>query len=239
MKRRILISGGSRGIGAALVKKFALSGDTVSFIYKSSHDAARVLSSATGATAICADLASPNGCRDAVSRAAELMGGIDILINNAGISRFNLFTEISDGEWEEMISVNLSAPFYCTREAARLMIHNKSGKIINISSMWGITGASCEVHYSAAKAGLIGMTKALAKEMGPSGITVNCICPGVIETDMNAHLSDSDISALCDETPLCRIGKPEEVADLAYFLASDSADFMTGQIISCDGGFAI
>ncbi|MEE0969204.1 MAG: 3-oxoacyl-ACP reductase FabG [Clostridia bacterium] len=239
MNKKILITGGSRGIGAALVKKFASEGDSVAFVYRSRHDEAEKMKSDCGAYPICRDLSSPDECIAAVNEAIEVLGGIDVLINNAGISGFSLFTEITAEEWENMLSVDLSAPFFCARETAKHMISKKSGRIINISSMWGVVGASCEVHYSAAKAGLIGMTKALAKELGPSGITVNCVCPGVIETEMNSRLSTADINSLCDDTPLCRIGQPSEVAELVFFLASDKAEFITGQIISCDGGFAV
>ena len=239
MNKKIIITGGTRGIGAAMVKKFASDGDAVAFIYKNSHKEAKKLTEELGAIGVCADIADAAECKRAALEAIEALGGIDILINNAGISGFGLFTDICDKDYEKMISVNLSAPFYFSRECAKEMIRKKYGRIINISSMWGITGASCEVHYSASKAGLIGMTKAMAKELGPSMVTVNCICPGVIETDMNSHLSHKDIKALADETPLCRIGQPEEIAELAFFLASDKASFITGQIISADGGFAI
>ena len=239
MKKNVLITGGTRGIGAATVKKFASEGAKVAFIYKSSHAEAEKLSKEFGAIGICADISDAAQCKKAALDAITALGGIDILINNAGISGFGLFTDISNEDFEKMIAVNLSAPFYFARECAKEMIKQKYGRIINISSMWGITGASCEVHYSAAKAGLIGMTKAMAKELGPSFVNVNCICPGVIETDMNSHLSPDDIKALEDETPLCRIGQPDEVAELAFFLASDNASFITGQIISADGGFAI
>ena len=239
MSKKILITGGTRGIGAALVKKFAKEGHKVAFIYKSSHEEAKNLTYELGVIGICADISDADQCKRASLEAIEALGGVDVLINNAGISGFGLFTEISDEDYEKMIAVNLSAPFYFSRECAREMIKKKYGRIINISSMWGITGASCEVPYSASKAGLIGMTKAMAKELGPSMVTVNCICPGVIETDMNSHLSGDDINALADATPLCRIGQPHEVAELAFFLASDKASFITGQIISADGGFAI
>lgn len=239
MNRNVLVTGGSRGIGKACVRKFALSGDRVAFVYRTSEAEAAKISSETASFAIRADLSLPSEAREAVAKATELLGGIDILINNAGIAQFSLFTEISDEDWSKMISTDLGAAFTCSREAAKQMINKKYGRIINISSMWGITGASCEVHYSAAKAGLVGMTKALAKELGLSGITVNCIAPGVIDTDMNSRLSPEDISALCDETPLCRIGKPEEVAALAAFLASDDAAFITGQTIAVDGGFSV
>ncbi len=237
--KNILITGGSRGIGAAIVRKFASNGYNVAFIYKNRHTEAENISRETGAFAICADVSNPSECAGAVREATEKMGGIDILINNAGIAQFKIFTDISNEDFEKMISVNLSSVFYCTRECSVGMIRQKYGRIINISSMWGITGASCEVHYSAAKAGVIGMTKALAKELGPSGITVNCICPGVIETEMNASLNEEALAALADETPLCRLGTPRDVAELAFYLASDSASFITGQIISADGGFAV
>ncbi|MBE6538321.1 MAG: SDR family oxidoreductase [Ruminococcaceae bacterium] len=239
MDKKVLITGGSRGIGAACVRKFTECGDKVVFIYRSREEDAKKISEETGAFAIRADLSSPKECIEAVKKVAELMGGIDVLVNNAGIAQFSLFTDITEEDWNRMLAVNLSAPFYLSREAAKLMISEKSGRIINISSMWGITGASCEVHYSAAKAGLIGMTKALSKELGPSGITVNCIAPGVIETEMNAHLKDEDIDALKEATPLCRLGTPDDVASLALYLASDVASFITGQIIAADGGFAV
>lgn len=239
MNRKILITGGSRGIGRACVKRFSEDGDKVVFIYRSSEDEARKVSEETGAFAVRADLSDAREASDAVKRAAELMGGIDVLVANAGIAQFSLFTDISDDDWRKMTDTNLSSVFYCAREVSKLMIHEKSGKIVTISSMWGLVGASCEVHYSAAKAGVIGMTKALAKELGPSGINVNCVCPGVIDTDMNAHLSAEDLNALCDETPLCRIGKPEEAADAVFFLASENASFITGQVLSVDGGFAV
>ena len=236
---RILVSGGSRGIGRACVEAFCKNGDSVAFIYKSNHEAARSVADTFGAMAICADISTSDDANRAVGEAIAALGGIDVLINNAGISQIKLFTDITDSDWDSMIGTNLSSAFYLTRAALPFMISQKSGKIINIGSMWGKVGASCEVHYSASKAGLRGMTLALAKEVGLSGITVNMIEPGVIATDMNSSLSDEILSELKEETPLGRIGTPSDVAALALFLASEGASFITGQIIGVDGGFAI
>lgn len=235
----VLITGGSRGIGRSLVTEFSKRGDRVAFIYRSSDGAARELSDKTGAYRIKADISIPKEAFSAVNDAEGALGNIDVLVNNAGIAEIRLFNDITDDAWRRMIDVNLSGAFYVTREASRGMISRKFGRIINIGSMWGKTGASCEVHYSASKAGLRGMTMALAKELGPSGITVNCIEPGVIETEMNACLDGETVKALTEETPMCRLGRPEDVSALALFLASESAGFITGQVIGVDGGFAV
>lgn len=236
---KILITGGSRGIGKALVERFSTPENQVAFIYRSSHEAAKELSERYGAIAICADVSDPTEAKNAAAKALEALGGIDVLINNAGISQIKLFSDITDEDWDKMIDTNLSSAFYLTRAILPAMISQKSGRIINIGSMWGKTGASCEVHYSASKAALRGMTMALAKEVGPSGITVNAIEPGVIMTDMCAGFDEQTLASLADETPLCRLGQPSDVSELAYFLASDKASFITGQIIGVDGGFAI
>ena len=236
---KVLISGGSRGIGRALVESFAKNGDSVAFIYKSRHDEANALSASTGAVAICADVSDASSANCAVEKAISTLGGIDILINNAGISQIKLFTDISDEDWSNMINTNLSSVFYLTRASLPYMISQKSGRIINIGSMWGKVGASCEVHYSASKSGLRGLTLALAKEVGPSGITVNMIEPGVIATEMNSVLSKETLDELCEQTPMCRIGSVDDVANAVLFLASEKASFITGQILGVDGGFAI
>lgn len=235
----ILITGGSRGIGRACVERFARDGHTVAFLYKSNNAAAEELSAATGALAIRADVSDADSVRKALAKVHQTLGEIDVLVNNAGIAEIKLFTDLTDEDWNRMISTNLSGAFFVTREVAKGMISQKRGRVINVGSMWGKVGASCEVHYSAAKAGLRGMTMALAKELGPSGITVNCVEPGVIDTEMNAMLDDSARAELCDATPLCRLGSADEVASLIVFLASDEAGFITGQCIGIDGGFAV
>jgi 3-oxoacyl-[acyl-carrier protein] reductase len=237
--KNILITGGSRGIGKAMVKAFSDKGYKVAFTYKSSLDDAESLSKETGALAIMADSAKENDVVKAVSTAANTLGGIDILINNAGISSFSLLQDLTLTEWNECMSVNLTSAFLYSREVIPYMLRSHEGRIINISSMWGLVGASCEVHYSAAKAGLIGFTKALAKELGPSGITVNAIAPGVIDTDMNSHLSGDDMKELSDETPVGRIGNAEEIAKAAIYLSSDDASFITGAVLNISGGLVI
>ena len=236
---KILITGGSRGIGAACVRAFAANGDSVAFLYHTQTEKAEALAKETGAFALQADLSDAVQAEACVARAVEALGGIDVLVNNAGIAQIKLFTDVTDDEWRRMLDTNLSSAFYVTRAAAKEMIRRQSGRIVNIGSMWGKVGASCEVHYSAAKAGLRGMTMALAKELGPSHITVNCVEPGVIETDMNAALDEQTKREIENETPLCRMGRPEEVANAVLFLASDRAAFITGQILGVDGGYAI
>ncbi|MBR5242167.1 MAG: 3-oxoacyl-ACP reductase FabG [Clostridia bacterium] len=237
--KNVLVTGGSRGIGRAIVKAFSEKGYNVAFTYKSSHEEALSLSKETGALSINADSASSEAVLSAVKKAEDRIGKIDILINNAAVSSTNLFTDISLDEWNEELNVNLTAAFLYTREVSRGMISRKWGRIINISSMWGVVGASCEVCYSTAKAALIGMTKALAKELGPSGITVNAIAPGLIDTDMNNHLTEEDKNELIDMTPVSRIGTPRDVSAATLFLAGDDASFITGEVLNLSGGFVI
>ena len=235
----ILIIGGSRGIGAACVRAFAAQNDRVAFFYCTSHEKAEELVKETGAIALCVDVADPQAVQRGVDDVIRTLGSIDVLVCNAGIAQIKLFTELTDADWKRMMNINLDGAFYASRAVAKNMIANQKGSIVFVGSMWGKTGASCEVHYSASKSALRGMTMALAKELGPSHVRVNCVEPGVIDTDMNASLDVATKDALCEETPLCRIGTSDEVANAILFLASDKASFITGQILGVDGGFAV
>ena len=235
----ILITGGSRGIGAEAVRQFTAAGHRVVFTYHRSETEADLLRQETGATPVRCDVKHHDSVRIAVDKAVSVLGCIDVLICNAAIADYGLITDLDISRWEEIISTDLSGVFYCIRYVLPAMISRKSGCIITTGSMWGEVGASCEAAYSAAKAGVIGLTKALAKEVGPSGIRVNCVSPGMIDTDMNASLSDDAVSMIVDETPLCRTGTPEDVAKAMMFLASDDASFITGQVVSVSGGLII
>ncbi len=239
MTKTVFITGGSRGIGACAVEEFSRRGYNVAFTYLNSKENAENLAKKTGACPILCDVSNSSDVNKAIELATSTFGKIDILINNAGIGEFALFTDITDEMWHKMLNTNLSSAFYASRAVLPQMISRKDGVIINISSMWGQVGASYEVHYSASKAGLIGLTKALAKEVGLSGIRVNCICPGVIDTDMNNALSDEDINLLKYDTPLHRIGQCEDVVKSLIFLCEDSSSFITGQILGVNGGFII
>ena len=237
--KTVLITGGSRGIGRAMVELFSERGYSVAFTYKNSDAQASALSEKTGALAIKADSSKEEEILRAVETVRNNLGAVEILINNAAVSAFSLFTDISLDDWREMFSINVDGAFLYTKAVLGDMIKNHFGRVVNVSSMWGVVGSSCEVCYSATKAALIGMTKALAKEVGPSGITVNCIAPGMIDTDMNASLSEEDVRAIADETPLMRIGTPREIAEAALFLAGDGASFITGQILGVNGGLVV
>lgn len=235
--RTVLITGGSRGIGAQAVRDFSAAGYRVAFLYRSSAEAAQALANETGAQAICCDVRDATSVAAAVAQAQRVLSHIDVLINNAGVAQQKLFTDITDEDWRNMLDTHLTGAFLLSRAVLPGMISRRHGRILNVGSIWGQVGASCEVHYSAAKAGLIGLTKALAKEVAPSGVTVNCVCPGVIETDMLSSFTQDDLAALCEETPVGRLGTPEDVARALLFLADEHASFVTGQVIGVNGGF--
>ncbi len=226
------------------MRLFAASGYKVAVHYNSDKAAADKLISelhGNGCEAVCvsADLRDEAQVNRMLAEIEAQLGEVDVLVNNAGVSQQKLFTDTTLADYEYVFGVNTLGTVNCSRAVLPCMIRRKSGRIINISSMWGVSGASCEVLYSASKAAVIGFTKALAKEVGPSSVTVNCIAPGVINTKMNKNLTDADMAVLSDETPLCRIGEPEEVAQAVVFLASDKASFITGQILGVDGGFIV
>lgn len=246
MKQSVLITGGSRGIGAAAVLAFASAGYNVAFTWNHHGSAAeqvlaRVQQIAPDRLflALQADAADANQVAIAVRRAEQELGGLQALVCNAGIAQQKLFTDTTDEDWRRIMSVDLDGAFYACRAALPGMIHRKYGRILLVSSMWGQTGGSCEVAYSAAKAGLIGLGKALAKEEGPSGITVNVVAPGVIDTDMMAGFSEEDRAVLAEDTPVGRLGTPEEIARTLVFLADEASGYITGQVIGQNGGLVI
>lgn len=238
-----LITGGSRGIGAACVRKYADEGFGVAFLYSASEHEAMELAEETGARAIRCDVSDSEQVRQAVAQAEAFfdqnLHGTDVLVCNAGISVEGLVQDLTDEEWEKLQGVNLTGALNTVRAAVPGMVSQKSGSIVLMSSMWGRSGASCEAAYSATKAALIGLGQGLAKELGPSGIRVNMVAPGVIDTDMNKGRSEEDWEEIMADTPLGRVGKPEEVAELVYFLTSDKAGFITGQTVGIDGGFIV
>lgn len=240
MKKTVVITGGSRGIGRATVEKFAQEGYNVAFCYEKNEQAARNITERfPDVLAIRADVSKETDVSAFFDKVINKWEKIDCAVACAGVSQISLFTDITEQQFDRVCGVNFKGTFLTLRYAARQMIKQKQGSIVTLSSMWGEVGGSCESVYSATKAAVIGLTKALAKELGPSGIRVNCVSPGVIDTDMNGNLSQSDISALCDQTPLCRIGNPGEVADLIYYLCGTNSSFITGQVISAGGGIVI
>lgn len=244
MKPTAVITGASGGIGQAMVRAFAAAGYRVfcgSFHHldEAQKLAGQLQEQGFAVEALKADLSSSKEAQAFAQEVQQRCGPIDALVNNAGVAQQKLFQDITDDDWRHMMGVNLDGVFYLTRAFLPAMIRQKAGRIINISSIWGVCGASCEVHYSASKAAVAGMTKALAKEVGPSGITVNCIAPGVIQTPMLACFSEEDLKELASQTPMGRLGTGDDVAQLALFLASGKAGFITGQVICADGGFAL
>ncbi|NLW89654.1 MAG: SDR family oxidoreductase [Clostridiaceae bacterium] len=243
-RRHVLITGASRGIGAETARLFASRGYAVTVLYrKNSYLADRVVSEIRGmgqeAVSFRADMRDYSAVKSVTAQAMLEFGAVDVLVSNAGISNFSVFQDVTPEAFQEMIDTHIMGLFNITHAVLPGMISRKTGSIVTVSSVWGITGASCEVAYSTAKAGVIGFSKALAKEVGPSGVRVNCVAPGLIDTDMNAKLSVKEIQSICDETPLGRIGCASEVAEAIYFLASDRSEFITGQVISPNGGLLI
>ena len=245
MNRSVLITGASGGIGVALCREFAKNGYDVAIHYNSSEESALNLKAElesqyrVKAVPIKADLRNSDDVKALAETALKEFGKIDVLVNNAGLAYLSLFQLADDSKVKELFDVNLMSAMSLTKELLPSMIRNQWGRIINISSMWGIAGASCEVHYSTTKSALIGFTKALAKEVGPSGITVNCIAPGYIDTKMNSSIDENSANEIVEATPVGRKGRPEDVSPLAVFLCDDKAEFITGQVISVDGGYGI
>ena len=229
----VVITGGSRGIGAAAVRAFRKRGDRVWFLYAKSREKAAALALATGAEAIECDVTDPK----AVTEAFAGFGDVDVLILNAGIAHQGLITDVGEEQWHRLFEVNVHGMYRCICAALPGMIRRQAGAIITVASMWGQVGASCEVCYSATKGAVIAMTKALAQELGPSNIRVNCVAPGMISTDMTANLTADDLRELHEATPLGRSGTPEDVAKAMVYLAD--ADFVTGQVLAVNGGFVI
>lgn len=231
--KHVLITGGSRGIGAAAVRAFCAAGYQVTFFYEKDQNSAEAISRETGAFAVCCDVSDST----AVNTSIGSLAPVDILINNAGIAHYGLISQISEAEWNRLFSVNVGGIYRCVKAVLPQMLQKQAGCILNLASMWGQVGASCEVAYSASKGAVIAMTKALAKELGPSGIRVNCVCPGVILTDMTRCVGEDTLAELAEETPLGRNGTPEDIASALLYLAQ--ADFITGQLLPVNGGFVI
>ena len=229
----VVITGGSRGIGAAAVELFAAQGHRVYFLYEKQHEAARAVAEKTGAAAICCDVAD----KAAVERAFAQIPDVDILICNAGIMDFGPMSTLTEQRWDRIFAVNVKGIYHCVNAAMPAFLRKQAGCVITVSSMWGQVGASCEAAYSATKGAVIALTKALAKELGPSGVRVNCVAPGVILTDMCAGLEPEILQGLAEEAPIGRNGMPGDVAQAMAYLAQ--ADFVTGQVLSVNGGFVI
>ena len=229
----VLITGGSRGIGAAAVAAFAGRGDRVFFLYEKNHEAARAVAERTGATAICCDVADGQAVRDAFARISD----VDILVCNAGISHTGLMSMVQEETWDRLFDVNVKGIYHCVNAAMPYFLRKQKGCVITVSSMWGQVGASCEAAYSATKGAVIALSKALAQELGPCGVRVNCVAPGVILTDMCAGVDPQILQEMGRENPVGRNGKPEDVAQAMIYLAD--AEFVTGQVLPVNGGYVI
>ena len=229
----VLITGGSRGIGAAAVRAFSARGDRAAFLYEKEDERAAAVAAETGALAIRCDVSD----EAAVNAAFAQLPGVDLLVNNAGIADYDLINVITPERWRRLFAVNVDGAFYCIRAALPHMLQQQSGCIINVSSMWGQVGASCEAAYSATKGAVLALSKALAQELGPSGIRVNAICPGVIQTDMCANVAPEVLESLREQTPIERLGRPEDIAQAMAYLVD--APFVTGQVLGVNGGFVI
>lgn len=239
MKKTALVTGGGRGIGAACVRRLTAEGVETAFCYRRNETAARALAEETGAWALPCDVSDREQVARLVDTVLEKFCHLDILLCNAGVAWQGLTQDMTTEKYRELMGTNLDGVFFACQEALKPMLRQKSGRIITVSSMWGQVGGSCEVAYSAAKAGVIGLTKALAKEVAPSGITVNCIAPGVIETEMVTSLGQETLRELAEETPLGRLGTAEDVARCVSFLCGEGGDFLTGQVIAPNGGLVI
>ena len=237
--KTVLITGASRGIGAACARKFAAEGCRVAINYSQSRQQAEALAEELGGIAVQADVADPVQVQKMVDTVLDKFCQLDILVCNAGVSHVGLLSDMTDAEWRRIFAVNVDGVFHCCRAVIPHFVHRKCGRIVTVSSMWGQVGASCEAAYSASKAAVIGLTRALAKELGPSGISANCVAPGVIDTDMNRALSAQDLEALKEETPLERIGTAAQVADAVWFFSGGQSDFITGQVLGVNGGLVI
>lgn len=235
MKKTAIVTGGSGGIGQEICRRLACDGYSVFVGYSASKEKAELLADEIGGAAVCLNVTD----KKSVAAAAEYVRRVDLLVNNAGVSAIDLFTHIPEEVSARIMETNLVGAMNCARAVLPAMIAEKSGCIINISSMWGQVGASCEVDYSASKSGLIGFTRALAKEVAPSGIRVNCVSPGFIMTEMNSRFSDEDLELIREDIPLGIFGKPRHIADATAFLASEKAEYITGQILAVNGGMVI
>ena len=244
MKKTVIITGASKGIGAAMAILFARKGYNVVIGYNESYQLAKMLSSSLSSQGynvvpIKVNVANKLETDILIKEAVYKFGSVDVLINNAGVAFNGLITDTEEFDFDKIFDVDLKGVFNCCKSVTPVMVNQKSGRIINISSMWGQVGASCEVAYSAAKAGVIGLTKALAKELAPSGVTVNCIAPGLIDTSMNSNISVEDLNAFVEDIPLGRMGTAEDIAETALFLASEGADYITGQVLGVNGGYVM